>query len=84
MLEKIFKEIGRFVLVGILYCLYCIVCLCFEFNNLLPIILILIPILIALCLWKRSKMWLIDLIMIIILGCMYVYSTWMTVFPTIS
>ena len=86
MLTKILKEIGRFVLVVFLYYLYFIFSLWLEsftfteklvsaigINVYLLITLIVIPILIALCFWKKSKIWLIDLIGIILLWYAYLY-----------
>lgn len=87
MLKKIFKEIGRFILVGISYWLYFVFCLWLEsftfteklvsvigINVYLLLTLIVIPILIALCFWKKSKIWLIDLIGIILLWYAYFYA----------
>ena len=86
MLKKIFKEIGRFALVATLYSLYCIAGLwlrsLFVFDEIIG--LIIFPILVALCFWKYSRMWLVDLIIIILLYCVYINSIWPTVFPTIS
>lgn len=78
MLKKIFKEVGRFILVAFLLCVYIIFCSWFEsfsfmqkflfkinFNTYLLLISV-IPISTALQLWKKSKMWLIDLIIVIL------------------
>ena len=80
MLKKIFKEIGRFILVVFLYSLYNILCIWLiesfsfierallkvDFNGYLLLISI-IPILITLCLFKKSKGWFVDLIAIILI-----------------
>ena len=78
MLKKIFKEVGRFILVAFLLCVYIIFCSWLEslsfigkfvskINSYTYLLLIsVIPISTALQLWKKSKMWLIDLIIIIL------------------